>query len=72
MTGDEASAVKCACCPNTYHPATGGLHYVPFTGRYVAFCGVCERDFVKWIKHMQARRWGGKRFYEYAFPPKEE
>jgi hypothetical protein len=71
----------CACCGAPYHPATGGLHWVEFTKRWVPWCGRCERDFVKWFVAHQKGRFkrvknamtGGKtkvlHFYDYAFPP---
>jgi hypothetical protein len=46
--------MKCAACPNTYHPATGHA----FT-KDTCLCGTCARDFYQWYKRrmgqMQAR-----------------
>ena len=37
--------VKCACCDNSVHPATGHFH-----SEKVALCGVHARDFWNWYK----------------------
>jgi hypothetical protein len=70
--------VRCFVCRAPWHPASGGLHWVEFTKRFVPWCGACERDFVKWyVRHQKAVtkrvKVNGKtvvlRFYDYAFPP---
>lgn len=71
----EKLYTPCFVCGGPYHPATGGLHYVEFSGRYVPWCGVCERDSVKWlVGHIKGRqrkiKVDGKtrvlKFYDYA------
>lgn len=81
MTAGRSEPSNCFVCKAPYHPATGGLHWVEYTQRYVAFCGVCEKDFVKWIvNHIKGTRKrvmgsDGKKkyvyFYDNAHPPKE-
>jgi hypothetical protein len=73
--------LRCLSCKAPYHPATGGIHDAGLAGK-VVFCGACERDFVQWIAHhtrtkMRRIKTAGKetvvlRFYDYAYPPKEE
>lgn len=74
---NEKLYTPCACCGGPYHPATGGLHWVEFSQKFVAWCGPCERDFVKWVvQHSRSRlrrtKVDGKtlvlRFYDFAFP----
>lgn len=54
----------CSVCGGPFHPATG--HEFPTGGRW---CGPCTRDFVKFLKTQQSRRWGKVHFYEHASPP---
>jgi hypothetical protein len=49
--------MQCNACPNPYHPATG--HRL---GPNTVLCGICARDFIKWIKAREAnmgRPWRG-------------
>jgi ribosomal protein L24E len=57
---------RCAVCGGPFHPATGGLHFVEKTGRWVPFCGMCERELVKWVAQHTRRKWWGIRFYDHA------
>jgi hypothetical protein len=78
MPAVSETSTTCFVCKGPWHPATGGLHWVEFSKRFVAWCGPCEHDFVKWfVRHQHARirrhkAPGGKtvvlRFYDYAFP----
>jgi len=76
-----ADYTPCAICGGPYHPATGGLHWVEWSGREVAWCGPCERDTVKWFvaysKGVNKRikvdgKWVKIRFHDHAHPRKEE
>jgi hypothetical protein len=53
---------RCAACGNLYHEATGHRHTPT-----MVLCGVCARDWKDWLKGHLRRRWGGKRFYDYAW-----
>jgi hypothetical protein len=73
----EKLYTPCAVCGGPYHPATGGLHWVEWSQRDVPWCGVCERDFVKWVarhsrSRMRRQKVNGKtiviRFYDFAHP----
>jgi len=81
MESESSPQTKCFVCKGPFHPATGGLHWVEFTQRFVPWCGACERDHVEWlIRHMKGRKRtikvnGVKKhlyFYDYAHPPKKE
>lgn len=56
---------KCFVCKGPFHLATGGVHGPKDT----PFCGACEHDLFKWVKHHTARRWGKGRFYDHAKVP---
>jgi Mor family transcriptional regulator len=54
--------MRCNCCGGPFHPATGD-----YDKKYDrATCGACYRPFVKWVKGMMSRRWGGQNFYAAA------
>lgn len=56
----------CQCCgKNPYHPATGGIH-PNGKGGFVAWCGPCEREMVKFLVAQSSRTFkmpGGGRIY---------
>lgn len=54
----------CSVCQGPFHPATG--HEFSESLRW---CGPCTRDFIKFLKTQQGRRWGKLPFYEHATPP---
>lgn len=53
--------MTCAACGTPAHPAT----WHAFTATCV-LCGPCARDFLAWLKRHTSRRWGGRRFYDFA------
>jgi hypothetical protein len=51
----------CFFCGGSAHPSTG----CEWSERVIA-CGACTREFWKWLRAMQHRRWGGVAFYDAA------
>lgn len=53
--------MNCDACGGPYHESTGHL-----LSEDKRLCGVCARDFVKWLSGHLKRRWGGADFYVHA------